>query len=211
MSGRSQIVCVGIVALALALGSASAGLASSHISNADVFGIGVGQQPGTSMLVRTRNGVAFSYGSAGHGVFPGHAYTLWFVVFNFPENCIVPYACGEDDIFVSPGPPGTDIFYGAGNVVGGTGTINLGGRVGIRDEGHFPGFGPGFLNPLTAEIHLVLRGHGPKVPANMPAQINSYAGGCEVFLGPPGPPDVADEVGECADVQFSIHFSPDAP
>jgi hypothetical protein len=204
-----------LIAALVVIGMIVPSMASARAiqSSADVYDFFGAQQPGASSLVRTNKGISFSFGTSGTGVewFPDFAFTLWVVIFNFPENCQVPWACGEHDVFVEPGPPGTDIFFGAGNVTGASGTIHLGGSLKTRDESHFPGFGPGFLNPRTAEVHLVLRSHGPKVPANMPDQINSYAGGCVDFIGPPGPPEVADEEGECADTQFSIHPSPIAP
>lgn len=186
----------------LAIGGSSIALAGSHVSTADVFDFTLAQQPGSSMLVRTADGISFSIGTSGTSIYPGHALTVWVVVFNSPEDCTDP--CGEDDIFVTPGPPQTDIFYGAGNIVGGSGTIHMSGRVGTNDAGHFPGYNgdPGLLNPLGAEVHLIPRGHGPMVPANMPAQIHSFAGGCDTML-PIGGDPVA--VGECADIQFSIH------
>ena len=195
-----------IVALALAVGGSGIAVAGSHVSTADVFAFDNTQQEGSSMLVRTKNGISFSIGTSGFGIHPGHAVTCWVVVFNVPENCAVPNACGEIDVFVTPGPPQTDIFFGAGNIVGGSGTIHMSGRVGTNDAGHFPGYNgdPGLLNPEGAEVHLIPRGHGPMVPANMPAQIHSFGGGCDVDVFPGDP----DEVGECADVQFSAHPAP---
>lgn len=178
MSGTRRIVPLLIVALALAVGGSGIALAG-HVSTSGVFDFTGAPQPGSSMLVRTKNGISFSIGTSGFGIYPGHAQTVWVVVFNFPELCTD--TCGEDDIFSTPGPPVTEIFYGAGNIVGGSGTIHMSGRVGTNDAGHFPGYNgdPGLLNPLGAEVHLIPRGHGPMVPANMPAQINSFAGGCD--------------------------------
>ena len=183
-------------------------LASSHTSSSNVFSFDGAAQPGATMVVRSKNGIAVSWGSSGTGVIAGDAVTLWVVIFNRPENCAVPWQCGEDDIFVDPGPPETDIYLGGGNVIGGNATIHVSGRVSTHDDPHFGGaFGGGFTNPKGAEVHLVLRSHGPKVAANMPAQINDFFGGCDVFLDPPAIPEA---VGECSDVQFSIHPSPDA-
>ena len=61
----------------------------------------------------------------------------------------------------------------------------------------------GLIDPQGAEVLLLSRCHGPMVPANMPEQIDSFVGGCTVFLDPPAVP-VA--VGECADVHFSQHL-----
>ena len=55
----------------------------------------------------------------------------------------------------------------------------------------------------TSMIQLLSRCHGPKVPANMPEQIDSFVGGCDEFLAAGEEPD---EVGECADIHFSQHL-----
>lgn len=198
-----------MVTILVAVGSSSPALAASHVSIEDVFDFTPALVDGSSKVVRTKNGINFSIETSGTGIFPGHAYTVWVVVFNFPENCIVPFECTGDDLVVGGVPPlglpaGADVLYGGGNIATGVGTLSVGQRVGINDLSHFPGVFSdlGLEFPLTAEIHLVPRGHGPKVPEQMPAQIHSFAGGCFFFLDPPA---VADEVGECADVQFSVH------
>ncbi len=63
-------------------------------------------------------------------------------------------------------------------------------------EGEVPGivFGPGLLDAETAEIHLVVRTHGPRVEAVFADQVSTFGGGCE-------PMDAAP----CDDVQFTIH------
>jgi hypothetical protein len=55
-----------------------------------------------------------------------------------------------------------------------------------------------------AEIHLVVRDHGPKIPGQVNDQIGSWAGGCTEFLFPFT--EIPDEVGECGDIQASIHL-----
>ena len=180
---------------------------------APVFDFLGNQQPGTSMLARTRNGVSVSIGTSGTGIFPGFAYTFWCVVFNEPEDCITPDGqggtmCGEEDVFVDPEPAMVDVLYCGGNVTGNDGTLHMAGhrKRGDNSGSVFDALGapsPGLVYPLTAEVHLVPRSHGPKVPDQMPAQIHDFFGGCVDFLDPP---EIADEVGECSDVQFSIHL-----
>lgn len=58
-------------------------------------------------------------------------------------------------------------------------------------------------DPAGAEVHLVVRSHGPAVPGEEDEQTGSFAGGCDVFLTPPSVPT---EVGECADTLFSVHL-----
>ena len=147
------------------------------------------------------------------GVVPGYAYTFWFVVFNEPEDCITPdgmggLMCGESDVFVDPAPAVVDILFGGGAIAGNDGWIRLGGHRKRNDNSGsvyaFLGVAdpPGLNDPHGAEVHLVLRSHGPTVAGMLADQIGSFEGGCAVFLDPP---EIADEAGECSDIHASIH------
>jgi hypothetical protein len=147
----------------------------------------------------------------------GLAVTLWIVVFNDPSACATS-PCTEADLFEPDVMP--DVIYGNGNVVGGSERTTLGYH---REAGDNSGsiaaiFGLptnngvpwGLLDPRGAEIHYVVRSHGPMVPANMPEQIHSFGGGC-VFNAPFGyaPPgsqtDLQLNDGDCQDIQFAIN------
>ena len=206
-------VLLSTLAITLAIGSgAISSVEARQPSSAMVFDFSLNEQAGTSMLVRGRNGVSASFGTSGTGIFPGFAYTLWYVVFNEPENCETPDGqggtmCSETD--VNPfGPANVDVLYGGGNVTGNGGTLHIAGhrKRGDNSGSVFDALGfpsVGLIYPETAEIHLVVRSHGPKVPENMPEQIQNFFGGCVEFLDPP---EIADEEGECSDIQFSIQL-----
>ena len=165
---------------------------------------------GTSTLVRTESGISASLHSS--GLPAGQAVTMWFVVFNHPEFC-ASSPCGPADI---PNPEVKfDALYGGGHVIGGTGTANFGGRLAVGDASGSllveQGMtGVGLLNPLGAEVFLMLHLHGPASTGQvLKSQISSFLGGCQTFLGPggvaDGPEDIPDAVGECSTVQVSIH------
>jgi hypothetical protein len=165
---------------------------------------------GSSRLVRTEAGITASLQSS--GLPPGHAVTMWFVVFNYPEFC-ASSPCGPADI---PNPDVKfDGLYGAGHVIGGSGSANFGGHLPVGDaSGSFAveqgGAGVGLLNPLGAEVFLMLHVHGPAGTGQLlKSQISSFFGGCQVFLGPDGvadgPEDMPVSTGECSTVQLSIH------
>lgn len=185
-------------------------------SLADVFDFSGVQQAGVSKLVRSPNGISGNLGTSGTGISPGFAYNLVFIVFNEPENCITPDGaggtmCGETDVFENPFPAVVDVLFVGGAVAGRSGTIHLAGhrKRGDNSNSVFTFFGlpaPGLINPLTAEVHFILRSKGPAVPGLISEQISSYEGGCDFFIGPPGPPAIPVAEGECADVQFSIHM-----
>jgi hypothetical protein len=165
---------------------------------------------GTSSLVRTDAGISASLQSS--GLPAGQAVTLWFVVFNYPEFC-ASSPCSPADI----GNPDVkfDGLYGGGHVIGANGSGNYGGHLAVGDasgsffaEQGLPGVG--LLNPLGAEVFLMLHVHGPAGTGQLlKSQISSFFGGCRTFLGPDGvadgPEDVPVSVGECSTVQLSIH------
>lgn len=180
---------------------------------ADVFGFAAPEDPvGASSLARHDDRVDAEIESS--GLAPDEAITLWWVVFNDPEACSPP-ACGEDDMFVGGDPAaGLDedaiaaadvvVAYAAGDVTDGAGRVALSATLaegGPVDEIVF-GSAPTLKDTAGAEVHLVLRSHGPAVADRLDAQLSSFAGGCDVELLPPATPTA---VGECADVQFAVH------
>lgn len=159
----------------------------------------VAEVDGASMLARTRTGIGFTLNS--RDLEPDTPHTVWWVTFNRPRKCVTPYMCGGDDLFNPDAEVG--VFYAAGVVSDSYGQVSMSGEV---DYGELPeGFDqvpfPGLDHPIRpgAEIHLVLRGHGPASfdPAMLERQLTEFNGGC--------PPNA------CFDVQFSAHRSPRLP
>jgi len=118
----------------------------------------------------------------------GHAYTIWAVIFNRPQDCLE--GCNADDLNL---PSSSVIWSGIGFVADEDGEASFKTRL---KEGAFPGeilLGMGLTDAASAEIHLVVRGHGPAAlddPAMLEAQTSTFMGGCET-LG-------------CEDVQFAV-------
>lgn len=148
------------------------------------------------------------------------AYSIWWVVFNEPENCLTPYQCGEGDIFAGGGLNADQIvkvkisvFYADGFVTGTDGTGNVTAHLvsGGLPDGTFVNFGwsepvmPGpdpnsglvAGNGLHAEMHLVVRTHGKAVAGSVGLQTSTFIGLCDVQF--------------CDDQQAIIFPSPDAP
>jgi hypothetical protein len=164
---------------------------------------------GTSTLHRSKNGITVNFKA--EDVIPG-AYTIWWVIWNYPEECDGgPGACGSDaDFEVHPDDVGVDVLYAGGHVVGNNGKANISGHLKAGDTSGTIWGRPemeelGLLvgNTFNAEVHVVLRSHGPAVPGMVNEQISSYGGGCETNLAPFS--DYPDELGECGDIAFSIH------
>ncbi len=163
-----------------------------------------------SELTRFDNGVTVTLNTS--ALVPGEVYTLWWVIFNAPENCSEG-ACNMDDIFIidENGEIARDEVgnralnfdaLGASNIsiqhASGTystdGTASMSASLGL---GEVPGIvlGPGLLDGYSSEVHLVVRTHGEKLDEFFNAQIATFGGGCD-------PIDVAP----CDDVQYAFHM-----
>jgi hypothetical protein len=160
---------------------------------------------GSSTLVRTPNGISFTYHTS--GLPAGYAVTLWIVVFNNPAACFTR-PCTDVDIFSNPDAQ-ADFLHGAGHVIGGSGVGNFGGHLAVGDTSQsglaelIGGPTVGLLDPMNAEIQMAIHSHGPAVPGpTLKAQLSSFLGGCRVLLDEV---DFPDEVGECVTFQSSIH------
>ncbi|MBJ2173922.1 hypothetical protein JBL43_06710 [Aureibaculum sp. A20] len=133
----------------------------------------------TSSLIRTENGITANFKTK--QLIPGNAYTLWWIVF------------GE-----TPGPPAS--LFAVGHVVG---------QGGNRDFSAHLNTSPNFKNPLTAEVHMVLRTHGAAVREIVDEQIGGYYGGCDESMTSPGGPGLiwpdSNQIGYCADMQVAKH------
>lgn len=149
-----------------------------------------------------------------------HVVTLWWVVFNHPEHCRHgegPVACGAPDLFDgADGPTGVEpsCVYAGGSLVGGNGHARFTDRLTrgeVRDscidllvdaDDQLDGRDYGLTNPEGAEVHLVVRSHGPRIPGETDQQRSTFAGGCEDFLDQGATHEL--EPGECSDLQFAL-------
>jgi len=167
---------------------------------------------GTATLHRNKNGITVNFKAT--GLNPG-AYTIWWVIWNKPGECIIPGECDEPD-FGQAVLVEVEVMYAAGHVVGNNGKGNFSAHLNAGDDTPesmntafgFPSVGGLHIgNTFDAEVHIVLRTHGPAVPGLVNDQISSYRGGCDTpFLIPPFTA-YPDEIGQCADVAAAI-FAP---
>jgi len=182
-----------------------------NISTVDIINPILGTVPGTATLHRDENRITVNYNTS--GLTPGYAYTLWWVIWNNPQNCEIPGACDDPD-FGTPELVGVDVLYATGLVVNDSGLGDFSASLSVDDfsesvnvdvfELPFVG-GLHSGNTFDAEIHIVLRSHGPVIPELVDEQIGGYLGGCTTFLGVFN--EIPDEVGECGDIEFAV-FSP---
>ena len=146
---------------------------------------------GTTTLLRTNNKISMTLRVG--GLTPGNAYTIWWVVWNNPENCKTPFVCIESD-FDNFESVGVDVLYAAGHIAGASGKGNFAGSLSEGDTSGSVFTEIGVQDARTAEVHLVLRDHGTAIPGEIPAQIGTFPGGCDTNV--------------CSDLMFAI-FSPD--
>ena len=156
----------------------------------------------TASLVMVDEGAAAVLATG--GLEPGHVVTLWWIIFNHPEGCehgAMGLQCGEGDLLLFGGHESVEgsVVYGAGHVVGPDGSGHLAAHVPTGDASRVVGEGPGLTNPAGAEVHLIVRTHGPIQPGLLIEQLTTPAGGCEDApegMGTPG--DYA-----CVEAQFA--------
>ena len=171
-------------------------------------------QVGSSRLVRTPIGINFTLSTT--DLTAGHAYTLWFVAFNRPENCAVPFQCAPDDVVNDAAQP--DMMYGAGSIAGGEGKATFAGRRSVGDNSGslnmpvgLPSYG--LLDPVGAEVLMAIHDHGPKLPEYLPDMFQTIDGGCtDAGIPAAGVPSPWNDhtfgrrgPNTCATIQVTVH------
>ena len=115
---------------------------------------------GSSTLVRAGDGLAFNFTT--NGLRPNAPYTVWWVAFNPDNPCVAACDCGG----LSLRPSLDSIFYATGAMTDVLGTVTFAGEVKYGevpdgfDQVPFGGLFPAGIDE-GAEIHFVVRGHGP--------------------------------------------------
>ena len=222
---KNRFVVTIAVAVIAAVGAIAGGVllsndrAEADANDGGVSSVGVHRMTDASVidatsstLARTKNGITATLQT--RELEPGDAYTLWWVIFNHPENCENPIpgvtSCGEGDVFAQP-LGDTDVKvsvqYAGGNIVGGTGRVDFGAYLQEGVTPDAPGqlvFGSGLIDSKKAEVHLVVRSHGKVFPPLEGAQLSTFGGACTAETDPTGAGPEGPR--ECADVQFAAHI-----
>ena len=174
---------------------------------------------GVSTIERTADSVTTTFEST--GMEPG-TWSQWTIFYNHPENCKHPMfgpggkqisACSWSDrksegVERKPG-------YASGLVVDAGGVGKFSSTRKMNDDSYpgtpppgmpakFPLCCPVLTNPLGAEVHVLMRYHGPVVPGLVEAQIGSWGGGCNnQYNGFPARGTPGDF--NCYDPTFAVH------
>ncbi len=137
-------------------------LADGSMERSPVVDTADGDQTGTSLLRRSESGIRARLTTG--GLTAGDAYTVWAVVFNNPSGC-------DDEC------DGADLSNPAAEAVSLLGA----GGVARADHGTFVvriRAGAEVSNPAGAEVHLIVRTHGPAIPGLVGEQTSTLNGGC---------------------------------
>lgn len=143
------------------------------------------------MLVRNDAGITMTILTS--DLVGGDTYTIWWIIFNNPEFCATPHACAGGDLAPRGGDPAvqSSVGFATGRIVTGMGVGEFAAHLAPGDDADMR-FGPGLIDPMKAEIHLVVRTHGQPIPGMEDEQIGTLNAGC--------PPNT------CEDHQFAIHI-----
>lgn len=138
---------------------------------------------GSAILVRSEQGVTINVSTS--QLEPGYAYSNWWIIFNHPEAC--EDGCGADDL----GNPDVEasVTYATGRVANAdgeahfsaflpVGLVRLNRTVEGRERHRL---GPGLQNLWGAEIHYIIRSHGPAGPsvATLIEEIGTFNHSCD--------------------------------
>ncbi len=192
------LIAFAVLAFAIVFGAGTALAAGAMRQSTDVLRFdGVGGAVGEANLVRTNSGVSMNIRSSVEGelfdlfagplgvdFMPGDATTNWFIVFNMPANCITAGStmCGEEDV-IDAATGGADlakvgVIFATGHIAG-----SKWNAAAHLKEGDSTGllFGTPLMDAMTAEVHIVVRSHGPAsalTPSELHDAISSVGGGC---------------------------------
>jgi hypothetical protein len=127
-----------------------------------------GNVVGAGQLNRTQTGVSLEISTT--ALAPGNAYTVWWIVFNNPAAC-APTGCSGADLG-NPAVNGS-VLNATGGVADATGRAKFSAFLPVGFIHTNPSdevadaafkrhmFGPGLQNLKGAEIHAVIKSHGP--------------------------------------------------
>lgn len=175
----------------------------THSSQGDVELVNAGG----AKLMRSADGIFVNLEA--RNLQPNHAYTMWVVAINAPQHCSQE-PCQSSDVMKNTDKVEADLGYGDGAVAGADGKARFAAFQATGAMQH-SWFGRGLTTP-EAEIHLVIRDHGPIVKGREAAMLGTFRDGCNAESVAETLPQTAQANGEpggykCANVQAAV-FKP---
>ena len=133
---------------------------------------------GESRLLRTGDGLVATVTTS--RLHKGRAYSLWWLIFNNPDQCATT-PCSLDDL--ANEDAGGAVIWASGGVAGdfGTGQRASGHFTAVLNEGETGEDSDVALEDAeTAEVQIIIRSHGRANKNNVGDQTTSLNGGCSV-------------------------------
>ncbi len=213
MSKRNVLIAAGAASLLVCMSTAWAG-SMETMESVHRFSDKAPVKGAEASLMRSHSGVAMKLSTS--ELPPSEAITVWWVVFNEPQNCS-DQECGENDVF-NLGADEKPILNADGSAPMNMAAIDAAKISILRADGHVIDqsgdaryaaglvkgdtseaiIGPGLTDPIFAEIHLVVRSHGPAVVGKLDDMLYNINGGCaDKFPNPP-----------CVDLQYVMFMPP---
>lgn len=161
--------------------------------------VAVGQVVAGSSTLIQRSTDAVEFEITTSGLVPTHGHTVWFFSYDNPSMCISSHVgmtdgsdgnkCSVVDLLFNPAALGSLMWGRAGAFVESDEATFAGSRprnaVPCATEPAVADakcggvlFGRGLMDPMKAEIHFVIRDHGPD-QAGVPDETSSINGGCD--------------------------------
>jgi len=183
----SKTIGTSLFAAVLALALATPATAGTTRSNVYRFADGSQVAGAWSVLTTTDAGARMTLQTS--ELPAGHSVSVWWIIFNAPQNCTHPEGglrCGPGDLppFGGDDSAVTSIAYAAGHVIGGSGQATFAGRLATGDTKGAV-FGPGLVNPTTADIHLLVRDQGEKDPGSESRSFSACNPTCTILQASP--------------------------
>jgi hypothetical protein len=174
---KLRLFLLALVAAIVAAAPAQGAPATRQVSDVALFMTPTLVPGARATLVRNDNGVAMTLHTT--GLTPGHAITVWWVIFNKPQFCthgMFGARCGLGDLLAFGGDPRVEsaLMYAAGHVIGGAGVGDYGAYLSEGQLTRDVVFGPGIIDSRTADVHLVVHDHGPAQPGIVNDEIHSF-------------------------------------
>jgi len=175
-----------------------------------LFDIENGQQMGTADATLARHEGGATVSGTASNLDPGETYTVWWVFFNSPDFCVnagdadaLDAKCAADDLAgAQVALVGSSFGFCTGFIPDANGAATWSCERFIGQNGEGFELGDGLQNPEEAEVHMVIRTHGPTLTGEVgDSQSTTFNGGCE---------QGQTNAGLCKDIAYYMFPEPEA-
>jgi hypothetical protein len=142
------------------------------------------EMEGASLLTRTKKAIKLNGYTT--GLEPNSAYSIWWVIYNKPENCVDgngnfdEVGCGKDEVVDSmlAMHTQTSMLWAGGLISDDNGNAHFNAELKKGNPLGEVAMGPGLLRPQAAEVHFLIRSHGEMKVGMVAEQISTMMANC---------------------------------